>query len=142
MSNCKEGNICMESIDSKCIEVNSELGNNTKITSNCVNQEMVNEDLYVITDDIISDLDTSELGNLSIAFPTVNEKIPFKEVIKKYEEEIDNLKTEINNLKNINYCNIDITSCGISFGPLVDDCGEPATTLGDVLKILFNQHNQ
>lgn len=139
---CKESNICFEPVNVKCIEVNNIPSQNTLIDSECIDQEMVNEDLYTLVDTNIASLNTSELGSLSITFPTTEGKILFKEVIKKYEEEIDILKTKVTNLENKNYCDIDITGCSIDFGILSDQCDNPITTLGEALQALFNQHNQ
>ena len=107
--NCKDGNLCPEPIDSKCIEYIGNLGDNTGITAECVDQEMVNQDMYDITDDIYLKLSTSDLGDLSIIFPETGGIIDFKDVIAQYEIEIDALKTKVTALENKNYCDVDIT---------------------------------
>lgn len=142
MSNCgcKESNLCPDPIDAKCLDYSGDLGSSTTITASCVDQHMVNEDLYSIVDDINGKLDTSELGDLSITFPDTGGVISFKDVIAQYEIEIDALKTKVTALENTLACNLDITNCDISFGDLVDPCGEPITTLGQALQVLFNQH--
>ena len=143
MSNCgcKESNLCPDPIDAKCLDYTGELGTSTKITEDCVDQEMVDEDLYSIVDDVNAELDTSELGDLSITFPTTEGKIAFKDVIAQYEIEIDALKTKVTDLENTLACDLDITNCDIDFGSLSDNCSNPIVTLGQALQAIFNQLN-
>lgn len=135
---CKDTNICNEIVNSTCVEYRGKLNNDTTIISKCVDQKMVNEDIYDQLQLFYDDLDISELGELSITFPL---GASFKDIIKQYEIEIDALKTRVTALENIDYCNVDITSCGISFGTLVDPCGDSITTLGQLLQTLVAQHN-
>lgn len=138
---CKESNLCPDPMDAKCLDYSGDLGSSTKIVDNCVDQNMVNEDLYSILDDINGELDTSELGGLSIIFPETGGTIAFKDVIAQYEIEIDSLKTKVTDLENTLACNLDITNCDIDFGDLTDSCENPITTLGQALQVIFTQLN-
>lgn len=53
MINCrdKESNLCVETLDPKCMSFQGEKGDSTKITLDCVDQHMVNEDIYSILQD-------------------------------------------------------------------------------------------
>lgn len=128
-------------MDAKCLDYTGDLGTSTSITADCIDQEMVNEDLYGIVDGINVQIATSELGDLSITFPQTLGVISFKDVIAQYEIEIDALKTKVAALENTLACNLDITNCDIEFGSLVDPCGDPITTLGQALQTIFTQLN-
>ncbi len=134
-------NLTLHTTNSKEVDYEGNLGTNTKITEPCVNQEEVNEDLYSLVDETIEKLDTSSLGNSSITFPLTEGEIKFEDVIKQYETEISTLKAKVTNLENKDYCNIDITGCGIDFGTLLDPCSGPITTLGQLLNTLVSKHN-
>jgi hypothetical protein len=127
--------------NAKEVDYEGLLSDNTKITENCVNQHEVNEDIYLLIDETIEKLGTSTLGELSVTFPSTLGVIAFQDVIKQYEIEIASLKTEVQLLKDKNYCDLDITSCNINFGTLSDNCASPITTLGAALQALFNQAN-
>ena len=96
-------NACADPIKATCVDYDGPLGENTKITDDCVNQNDVNQDLYAITDEIISDTDTSNLGALCITYPVTDGKILPKSVFEQNEIEICDLKTRVQELENKNY---------------------------------------
>ncbi|AGO47589.1 structural protein [Cellulophaga phage phi4:1] len=121
--------------NAKEVDYEGPVGVTSTLSDDCINQHEVNGDLYTIVDNHDSQL---KVTHLSADYNTLE----FTEVIKKYEEEIADLKQEVLILKTTPLCDLNILSCGIDFGDLSDDCGDPITTLGDALKALFNQHNQ
>lgn len=137
--NNKISNLCIDSIKSGCVDNEAELGQNTKITETCVTQTNVNKDLYDITDEIITNSDTSDLGNLCITYPLTDGIITLKTVNSVNEQEICNLKDKVTELENKDFSSLDITGFGLDFNCLVDPCGDPITTLGQLLQILINQ---
>ena len=132
-------NICIESTLDSCVDVTATLGENTKIVEGCVSQKDVNNDLYIITDEIITNSNTSQLGNLCISYPITSGKITLKSVFETHETEICNIKDRLNNLENQNIANLDITGFGLDFNCLSDPCGDPITTFGQLLQILINK---
>ena len=138
--NCSEiSNTCAETRLSTCIDHEAPLGENTKITSDCVNQSDINTDLYALTDEIINNSNTSSLGNLCINYPLTEGVILTKSVFVQNEIEICDLKNRVTILENFNYSTLDITSFGLDFKCLVDPCGTPITTLGQLIQIMINK---
>jgi hypothetical protein len=130
-------NICVDPIKATCVDYEGALGANTKITEDCVNQNDVNEDLYAITDEIIENIDASNLGNLCITYPVGT--ITPKSALEQHEIEICDLQTRVTALENQNFADLDITGFGLNFSCLVDPCGAPITTLGQLLQIMINK---
>ena len=139
--NNKLSNTCTEVIQAPCVDYQGELGDNTKITSDCVNIENVAEDLYQITDEIIENMSVSEIGNSCISFQ--QEPTRVADVLKKYEEEICNLKQQVETLQTNFICNVDISDCGLNLSNLqpTNDtpCTNPLQTLKDVLQAIIDK---
>lgn len=128
---------CGEVFPATCVDFEGDLGANTKITDDCVTIEETTEDLYEITDEIISDLDTSELGTLCITYPLEDGLIKPKNVFKQLEEEICNLQTQLGTATDLE--NLDITGWSIDLECLSDACNDPITTLGGLLQALVTK---
>jgi len=58
-----------------------------------------------------------------------------------HRDEICSLKTRVNTLENLDFCETDITSCEFSFGNLVDSCGDDITTIKQLLQALIDDSN-
>jgi len=139
MTNCnKIKNTCPDSVMAPCVDYQGALGENTKITSDCVTIADTTEDLYEITDEIISDIDTSELGNECITYPS---GLNASKALKTHEEEICELKSQIEVLQTTALCDMSIQGCGLSLGILTDACDEPITTFGQLLQAMIDQIN-
>lgn len=132
-------NICIDPIKAPCVDYEGPLGANTTITDDCVNQHQVNEDLYTITDNIIENQDTSNLGNLCLTYPVTDGKILPKSVFETHEQEICDLKDRVTTLEGMNFGELDITGFNLDFACLVDPCGDPITDLKTLLQLLINQ---
>lgn len=137
--NDNASNVCINSILSNCVDYKGKLGNNTTITKECVNQTDVNEDLYTITDSVIENQDTSQLGNLCITYPVTDGKILLKSVFETNEQEICDLKNRVQALEDADFGNLDITGFNLDFACLVDPCEDPITNLKQLLQIMINQ---
>jgi len=110
------------------------------ISENCLDQEQVNGDIYQQLENIQSQSELSELGNSCMEYVETDGELFVKSVLLKMEQEICTLKTEVETLKSTTVCDMDISSCELELGGLVDSCGQQPQTLKDLLQILINQH--
>ena len=106
----------------------------------CISQQDFNEDVYEQLENIQTQSDLSELGNLCLLYTTVEGKIFVKNALLKMESEICLLKEEVETLKTTAICDLLISGCNLTLGDLADTCDNPPTTLKDLLQILINQH--
>lgn len=126
---------CGDVTYSTCVDFEGNLGTNTKITDDCVTIEETTEDLYQITDEIISDLDTSNLGSLCINYPLEDGVIKPKAVFEAHESKLCELEQSIVDLSDLQ--NVDITNwTGLDLSCLNGVCNTPPTTLGKLLQVL------
>ena len=137
---CNEttSNICIDSTKAKCLDYEGHLGDNSKITSECVNQHQVNEDIYSVLDDTISSLKTP-IEDYCLTYPLTDGKILPKSVMSVHRTEICTLKGRVDTLENKDYGELDITGFDLDFGCLSDPCGDPVTKLGQLLQIIINK---
>ena len=101
------------------------------VNESCLDQEEVNQDIYDQLGDIWSEIDLSALGELCLDYTLESGKIIVKNVLLKYEQEICDLKTELEAIKNRKICDTPITECLTDFDCLVGDCDNSIVTLGD-----------
>lgn len=140
--NCnKVSNTCTDNVQAPCVDYQGELGNSTKITSPCVTIEDVAEDLYQITDEIIENSSTEELGETCIEIPN---NATTAQVLKKYEEEICMLKQQVETLQTDFICQATINDCGLNLSNLqnsvsASSCINPLQTLKDVLQAIIDK---
>lgn len=106
----------------------------------CVSIEDTTTELYTLVGDIKDETDLSALGELCLSYTMVEGKLIVKNALLKFEEKICELETQIENLQNLNICNVSISECGLDFNGLVTECGETPQTLIEVLQLLLNQH--
>jgi hypothetical protein len=106
---------------------------------NCLDLDMTTSDIYNQIEDILNDINTDSLGEKCLNYTLEESKVKIKNVLLKYEEEICNLKEEVNTLKTTAICDFDITDCDLQFNGLVDSCGETPTKLGEVLNLIFSK---
>lgn len=133
----KINNTCVETTYAPCTIYQGEIPTYSPLVdSTCVNIEETTEDTYSFITDIREQTDLSELGaNCLTYIPDPEGRTVVKNVLLKYEEEICLLKQEVENLKTQAICDKDITSC-VDTSSLVDPCGDPITTLGQLLTYL------
>ena len=119
---------CGDVMYATCVDYEGMLGANTKITDECVTIEETTEDLYAITDEIISNYDTSGLGQLCMTYTLTDGSILPKTVFETHEQkicELDSALQALNNLEGVN-----ISGWAVDFDCLQDACNNPIQTLG------------
>lgn len=132
-------NLCADPILATCVDYLGDLGVNTNITEDCVNQKDVNEDLYGLVDQLISDIDVSSITSTCITIPP-NSTIA--EIVALYEAKICELEGEMTTLQNIDYSTLDITGWGLTIPACIaDPCASPPTTLGPLLQAIMDNRN-
>ena len=98
----------------------------------CPSIEETTEELYNLVGEIKEQTDLSELGERCLEYLLdENDKIVVKNVLLKFEEEICNLKEELELVKNRQICDIPITECLPDLGCLALPCDTSIVTLGD-----------
>lgn len=122
-------NLCANPTSDACVDYFGTLGANTKITSECVTQRDVNEDLYTLVDELISDSDTSALGSRCITYPLIDGEIKLSTALDSIEAKVCDLDTQLTSLNSLE--NIDISGWTVDFGCLENECFAPVSTLGD-----------
>lgn len=106
----------------------------------CLDLGLTTQDQYEQLGQIQSEIDLSELGQDCLTYVQEEGKNIVKNVLLKYEEEICNLKSEIEILKTTDICNKSISDCSLDFGNLVLPCDVIPQTLAETLQLLLNQH--
>lgn len=107
------------------------------VSEQCLDQEQVNDDVYVQLEDMCAENDLEALGNLCLSYTLIGGKKVVKNVLLKFEEKICELQERILELEERELCSFPVTNCDFVFGDLVDGCNEPPTTLKDLLQILI-----
>lgn len=132
-------NLCVETKSSKCIKYTGLLGTGTKIDSPCVNQHMVNEDLYKITQELTQYQTIEEGPEIGgcITYPTEGGETTINLALKAHRQKVCELQARIKELEEKE--DVDITRLELNFRCLVDPCGEPIKKLGQLLQILIDK---
>ena len=110
------------------VNTNSELVNET-----CLDIEQTTQDIY----NQLENLDLSALGELCLSYVQENNKNIVKNVLLKFEEEICNLKEELETVKNRPLCEMPLGDC-VDTKCLVDACSENISTVGQLLQALVD----
>lgn len=132
-------NTCADSTLTTCVDYEGLLGANTKIIKDCVNQSDVNEDLYIITDEIIDGLDISLLESTCITIP---KDATIADIIILYEEKICEIEGKVTEIEDTNYSTLDVTGWGLTIPACIaDPCASPPTTLGPLLQAIMDNRN-
>lgn len=126
--NNKISHTCGERAYLICSEYEGTVNNDSSLTEeSCLNGQEVVQDIY----NQLENLDLSALGELCLSYTTVSGKNIVKNVLLKFEEEICNLKEELESVKNRQICDIPITECLPNLDCLTDACNNNITTLGE-----------
>ena len=139
MSNCCEklSNTATAKSKAPSVIYEGSRSEKTKLIGDCdITLADTTQDTYEILDDIYSEIDNSELGNDYITYTDLKTNT----VLYKHEEELGNLNDKVTTLQNQNICELDITNCGINLTGISDQCENPITTLGELLKYLVEQN--
>ena len=129
MKNCnKISHTCGERTYLICSEYEGSVNSDSSlIEESCLNGQEVVQDIY----NQLENLDLSALGELCLSYVQENNKNIVKNVLLKFEEEICNLKEELELVKNRQICDIPITECLPNLDCLTDACDNNITTLGE-----------
>ena len=125
---------------SRCVFYDLDLPEFSKlnILNDCITIEETTEDLYNLTDLILSSIDTKELGKQCLKYKVSKNKykpsediIFIKDILLKFEEEIcslkNNNKTEVDIIKNLDF------KC------LQGPCDNNIDSLETLLQVLINE---
>lgn len=132
-------NLCADPILTTCVDHEGVLGDNTKITKDCVNQKDVNEDLYAITDETITAIDVSAIVADCITIP---EGANIADIVGLLVTKVCAQDAQITALESIDYGSIDITGFGLVIPACIaDSCDNPPTTLAEWMQVMMDQRN-
>ena len=129
MKNCnKISHTCGEKTFLVCSEYEGTVNSDSSLVEeSCLNGQEVVQDIY----NQLENLDLSALGELCLTYVQEDNKNIVKNVLLKFEEEICNLKEELEIVKNRQVCDIPITECLPNLDCLTDACDNNITTLGE-----------
>ena len=129
MKNCnKISHTCGERTYLICSEYEGTVNSDSSLVEeSCLNGQEVVQDIY----NQLENLDLSALGELCLSYVQENNKNIVKNVLLKFEEEICNLKEELETVKNRQICDLPITECLPNLDCLTDACDNNITTLGE-----------
>lgn len=132
-------NICVDPILSTCVDHEGDLGANTKITEDCVNQSDVNTDLYTITDETITKIDVSTIVGDCITIPI---EATIADIVGLLKDKVCELDEKVTTLQSIDYGAINITEFGLTIPTCIaDSCTNPPTTLSEWMQVMMDQRN-
>ena len=119
---------CSSTNYATCIHYESSVNTDSQYDENdCLSIEETTQDIY----NQLENLDLSALGELCLEYTQASGKNIVKNVLLKFEEEICNLKEELELVKNRQICDIPITECLPNLDCLTDACDNNITTLGE-----------
>ena len=109
------------------------------IDSECISQQDFNEDVYEQLENIQTQSDLSELGNLCLTYTKVEGKIFVKNALLKMESEICLLKQEVETLKTTSIFDKSLIGSGLDLDCLTDACNTTITTYGELFQALITK---
>ena len=109
------------------------------LDSECISQQDFNEDVYEQLEDIQTQSDLSELGELCLTYTTVEGKLFVKNALLKLEEEICSLKENVETLKTTDILDKSIIGLGLDLECLTDACSGTITTYRELFQALVTK---
>lgn len=109
------------------------------IDSECISQQDFNEDVYEQLENIQTQSDLSELGELCLTYTTVEGKLFVKNALLKLEEEICSLKENVETLKTTDILDKSIIGLGLDLECLTDACSGTITTYRELFQALVTK---
>lgn len=109
------------------------------IDSECISQQDFNEDVYEQLENIQTQSDLSELGELCLTYTTVEGKLFVKNALLKLEEEICSLKENVETLKTTSIFDKSLIGSGLDLDCLTDACNTTITTYGELFQALITK---
>ena len=138
MKNCNRiSHTCGERTYLICSEYEGSVNTDSSlIEESCLNGQEVVQDIY----NQLENLDLSALGELCLEYTQASGKNIVKNVLLKFEEEICNLKEELEIVKNRQICDIPITEClPNGFDCLALPCDTSIANLGQLLDAMITK---
>lgn len=139
MGKCnKIKNTCGTRNISTCIDYEETVNTQSSLTSTeCRNLGETTKDIYEQLEEIN---DLSELGEECLTYiENEDGKVVVKNVLLKFEEEICNLKQQIQTLQNTAFMDISLANSGLDFECLTDSCSENITTVKELMQALISK---
>ena len=109
------------------------------VSEQCIDQEQFNDDVYQQLEDIWTENDLEALGELCLSYTEIGGKKVVKNVLLKFEEEICNLKQEIETLKTTAIFDKSLAGSGLDLSCLTDACSNEITTYGELFQALITK---
>ena len=136
MRNCnKIKHTCGSTNYATCIHFEGSVNTDSEFDENdCLSIEQTTQDIY----NQLENLDLSALGERCLTYAESEDgKNIVKNVLLKFEEEICNLKEELETVKNRPLCEMPLGDC-VDTKCLVDACNENISTVGQLLQALVD----
>ena len=105
----------------------------------CISQQDFNEDVYEQLENIQTQSDLSELGELCLTYTTVEGKLFVKNALLKMESEICSLKEDVETLKTTDILDKSIIGLGLDLECLTDACSGTITTYRELFQALVTK---
>jgi hypothetical protein len=133
-------NTCGERLFATCVYYEGILPAFTNVPeANCYTLEEIVADVYQQFQTIYDELEVdSLLGDLSLTYTLVNSKVVVRQALKTFEQEIDSLKTKVDNIAKYQLCDLPIAGCNLNLGALEDACGNQITNFGELFQALID----
>ena len=129
---------CSTTNYSTCVHYEGSVNTDSQYDENdCLSIEETTQDIY----NQLENLDLSALGELCLSYVQEDNKNIVKNVLLKFEEEICNLKEELETVKNRPLCEMPLGDC-VDTKCLVDACNENISTVGQLLQALVDLNCQ
>jgi len=110
------------------------------VNEDCYTLEEVVADLYQITTDIKTEIDLTGLVGNGITYPLdADNKIIVKNALAKHASEIVALQSTVEAIGDGFDGDTNITTWGLDTDCLVDSCGDPITTLKQLLQSIIDK---
>lgn len=105
------------------------------LNEDCVTIEQTTSDLYEIVSQQAQNISTE--GFQTDCLDNLPENFTLIDIIKAQRDKICELEEKVSTLESKNICDTSIQDCNLDLTGLVDECGDPVTTLGQLLQILI-----
>lgn len=118
-----------------CVSFEGTTNANSTLMDECLSIEETTQDTY----DQLEQINLSQLGDKCLEYVTVDGKIFVKNVLLKFEQEICDLKEQVQTLQNTAFCDLTIADCGINTLCLQGVCENEILTVKDLFQSIINR---
>ena len=140
MKNCnKIKQTCDGGKPAECIDYEGTVNEQSSLVNDsCRTIEETTQDIY----NQIDTMSTEGLGELCLTYTMEGGKLLVKNVLKKYEEKICDLQTQLTNVHNTSFWNTPIQGSGLNLECLVTACNTNVTTVKELFQALITKSCQ